>query len=173
MDPPFHSFLDMLHNSRTWHQTLRYVRIRFCSCVYPVENFQTLGSYGRFVAYDCLNLRPGTSFSAYTQLVIAFFVSALIHIGGDYSVHRSYAIGGPTLRFFLLQPVAILCEETARHIMRPQKHHARIWKAVGYIWVLLWFTWSAPPYLDSISIAGGHIRTKVIAFKMLEFLKFK
>jgi hypothetical protein len=106
----------------------------------------------------------------------AFFLSALLHAGGDYAIHRTFEKSGPTFQFFLLQPAAILIEEIAIRGVRwvPSSTHIRIpglaWRGIGYLWVVLWFTWCTPPWLDEISAAGGNIRTKLVALKMLERL---
>jgi hypothetical protein len=87
-------------------------------------------------------------------------------------------MSGPTLQFFLLQPAAILVEEIAirgaRYIFSSTPIRIRIpelvWRAVGYLWVALWFIWCTPPMFDAISAAGGNVRTKLIPLKMLERL---
>jgi hypothetical protein len=121
------------------------------------------------VAYTVFSLDHGSTTSAYTQMFIAFFVSALIHIGGDLAVHSGISKSGPTLRFFLLQPLAIICEDKIARIYRRQHHINSVERFIGYIWVFLWFSWCMPPWLDAISMAGGHLRTKIVAFKMLEY----
>jgi hypothetical protein len=112
------------------------------------------------------------------QVTIAFFLSALAHIGGDYAIHRNFEKSGPTLQFFLLQPAAILIEEiairAARCVVLSTRVRVRVpelvWRTAGYLWVGLWFTWCTPPWLDAISAAGGNIRTRLIPLKMLEKL---
>ena len=87
-------------------------------------------------------------------------------------------MSGPTLQFFLLQPAAILIEEIAirgacyffSSIPIRIRNPELVWRAAGYLWVVLWFTWCTPPWLDAISAAGGNVRTKLIPLKMLEKL---
>jgi hypothetical protein len=108
------------------------------------------------------------------QLPTAFFLSALIHTGGDYAVHGSFANSRPTFQFFLLQPVAILAEEIAirgaRCALPARIVPELVWRGMGYLWVALWFGWCAPPWLDAISAGGGNVRTRLIALKMVERL---
>ena len=112
------------------------------------------------------------------QTIAAFFLSALTHTGGDYAIHRSFGKSGPTFQFFLLQPAAILIEEIAINVARWVSLSTRVrirapglmGKIVGYLWVGLWFTWCAPPWLDAISAVGGNVRTRLIPLKMLEKL---
>jgi hypothetical protein len=107
-------------------------------------------------------------------VITAFFLSAVIHTGGDYAIHGSFEQSWPTFKFFLLQPSAILIEEitiraflsTRLRVLVPEL----VWRGVGYLWVGLWFGWCAPPWLDTISAAGGNVRTKLIPFKILEKL---
>jgi len=106
----------------------------------------------------------------------AFLLSALIHTGGDYAIHRSFGKSIPTLQFFLLQPGAILIEEITIRAVQYVLSSTRVrvprlvWRGVGYLWVGLWFTWCAPPWLDAISAVGGNVRTRLIPLKMLEKL---
>jgi Membrane bound O-acyl transferase family len=128
---------------------------------------QPLRGYGRFVAHRILKLQRGTILSAFTQGVVAFFMSAIIHTAGDFAIGNSY---GPTTRFFLLQPVAMAFEGAAMRAFASFGFtRSRTWTPVGWVWVYIWFCWCAPPWFDSISARGGHMRTKVIMFKMFEF----
>ena len=107
-------------------------------------------------------------------MITAFFLSALIHTGGDYAIHGSFEKSWPTFQFFLLQPSAILIEEIAIRAFLSTRLHDQVpelvWRGAGYLWVGLWFAWCTPPWLDTISAAGGNVRTKLIPFKILEKL---
>jgi hypothetical protein len=112
------------------------------------------------------------------RMVAAFFLSALIHTGGDYAVHRSFEKSSRTFQFFLLQPVAILMEEIAIRGAQSVCSSTRVsvgipklvWRGVGYLWVILWFAWCTPSWLEAIAASGGNVRTKLIPLKMLEVL---
>lgn len=139
---------------------------------------QPLGRSGAHLAQNVLNLDRGTALFSGVKMTTAFFLSALIHTGGDYAIHRSFEKSGPTFQFFLLQPGAILIEEIAIRAFRWDSASTRIrvraphlvWRGIGYLWVGLWFTWCTPPWLDTISAAGGNTRTRLIPLKMLEKL---
>lgn len=107
-------------------------------------------------------------------MLTAFFASALIHTGGDYAIHGSFEKSRPTFQFFLLQPAAILAEEIAVRCALSTRHRAAVpelvWRGIGYLWVGLWFTWCAPPWLDAISAGGGNVRTRLMPLKMWERL---
>ncbi|KAF9652887.1 hypothetical protein BDM02DRAFT_3183230 [Thelephora ganbajun] len=159
---PTHAYSVRTFWSKSWHQILRV----------------PLGRSGAHFAQNVLNLDKGTSGFMTVQSITAFFLSALIHTGGDYAIHRNFGRSGPTFQFFLLQPVAILIEEIAirgtRCVLLSTRVRVRIpglaWRGVGYLWVCLWFVWCAPPWLDTISAAGGNVRTRLIPLKMLEKL---
>lgn len=138
---------------------------------------QPLRQSGAHLARDALKLDNGTAAFMIVQLVAAFFLSALMHTGGDYAIHHSFEKSGPTFQFFLLQPAAVLIEEIAirgaRCVCSSTRVHVyqipkQVWRGVGYLWVCLWFTWCTPPWLDAITAAGGNVRTKLIPLKMME-----
>lgn len=129
---------------------------------------QPLEQSGAHFARDALKLERGTVGFVIVQSMVAFFLSALAHTGGDYAIHRSFENSGPTFQFFLLQPVAILIEEIAIRSARCVRIPRQVWRGVGYLWVCLWFTWCTPPWLDAITASGGNVRTKLIPLKMLE-----
>ncbi|KAK7017724.1 membrane bound O-acyl transferase family-domain-containing protein [Favolaschia claudopus] len=121
---------------RTWHQFLR----------------RWVLTHGKFLART-LGLRKGTNASAYTQLYTAFLLSALLHVLSDYMVHRSLAPwASGSLRFFLLQPLAITVEDFVLFVGRKMglgregKRDIRLlggWismvRVLGYVWVTGWF----------------------------------
>ena len=133
--------------------------------------WQPLEQSGAQLARGALKLDKGTAAFTVAQTMTAFFLSALVHAGGDYAIHRSFEKSGPTFQFFLLQPAAILIEEIAIRGARstvPVRIPNLAWRGVGYLWVVLWFAWCAPPWLDAITSSGGNVRTKLIPLKMLE-----
>jgi hypothetical protein len=73
------------------------------------------------------------------QSMTAFLLSALLHAGGDYAIHRTFEKSGPTFQFFLLQPAAILIEEIAIRSARWVSSSTRIripelvWRGVGQV----------------------------------------
>lgn len=107
-------------------------------------------------------------------MITAFSLSAMIHTGGDYAIHGRFEKSLPTFQFFLLQPSAILIEEIvirgARCVSLSTRLRDPVWRAMGYLWVGIWFTWCIPPWLDAISAAGGNVRTMLIPLKMLDRL---
>ncbi|KAJ3928759.1 MAG: membrane bound O-acyl transferase family-domain-containing protein [Lentinula lateritia] len=142
---------------KTWHQFIR----RFC--VYP----------GRKLA-EMIGVAPKSLIAASIQIYVAFFVSALMHSLGDYMVGRDYV--GISFRFFCLQPFAITFEELVKitalrlglknKLSKPSTLPARgstsanasatVKRVVGYMWVVWWFTTTAPFLIDPAMQAGFH-----------------
>nr|GAT54712.1 predicted protein [Mycena chlorophos] len=77
---------------RTWHQVMR----RFVS------------AHGRRVV-QALNLKRGSNASSYTQLYVAFLISAIIHYIPEVIAMRSWH--GGAFIFFTSQALAITCED--------------------------------------------------------------
>ncbi|KAF8626962.1 hypothetical protein AX15_004616 [Amanita polypyramis BW_CC] len=147
---------------RTWHQLLR----------------RMLTSHAKWVAQDVLRLKPGTWRALCIQLFTGFFVSGLIHGGIDYALYGRRAFchmtgswgrsspgidggGGGAMSFFLLQPVAIIvenvviqCANTFPVIVRSRSRWRRWWHLLGYLWVLAWFTYCMPMWLDPLIRSG-------------------
>ena len=125
---------------------------------------------GRLVANKFLKFPPGTNQSSYTQLYIAFFLSATIHFAGDFLSHKRMVYH--SFRFFLLQPVAITFEDLVMYIAKrslPQKGikinpgradeswAGAVVRVVGYCWVTLWFCLTLPAWRDNTSaIRAGY-----------------
>lgn len=127
-----------------------------------------LSAIGKHVANKTFGFTPGTNLSSYTQLYTAFFVSGLIHLGADYTVMRHLTIFSP--RFFLLQAVAITLEDFIQWCTKSARSKIG-WtsKAVGYLWVIVWFTWSGPLWVDYMSKNGQSSQDAGAVFgKLLE-----
>ncbi|TFK59222.1 hypothetical protein BDN72DRAFT_781035, partial [Pluteus cervinus] len=106
---------------RTWHQNMR--------------RFMT--SYGK-CATRLLGFKPGTLGSSYTQLYVAFALSAAIHSLGDRMVGLEYL--GCSGRFFMSQAIAITFEDMVIAAVRRQgvKVPGMVAHLVGYVWVFVW-----------------------------------
>jgi hypothetical protein len=107
---------------------------------------QKLSSHGKFLVRR-LHLKRGANASSYVQLYTAFFLSGIIHWMGDYKLLGNWSGGG--LRFFMLQAVAIMCEDgviaLASNVVGLK---GRRWRLLGYLWVLMWFAYSVPAWMD-------------------------
>ena len=124
--------------SRVWHQLLR----------------KPMTGHANYVAKQ-LRL-PKNTFTNCFKLFIAFFVSGLIHYGVDYAVRRKWS--SHSMEFFLIQAVAITCEDAIIALADMTRFSSKLnifFKFMGFIWVLTWFTYSIPMWLDEMIQAGA------------------
>ena len=95
-----------------------------------------------------LRLRKGI-FRTCFKLIIAFLVSGLIHDAAEYGLYQKWA--GYSTKFFLLQAVAIICEDAVITLAIKAGFPAkptRFVKFIGFIWVFAWFTYCLPLWVD-------------------------
>lgn len=86
----------------------------------------------------------------YTRILIAFMSSGIIHLGLDLSsgvsLHDSRAV-----RFFMTQALGLIFEDCILRLYQLAPESMRLpatsTKVFGFIWVLMFLTWSAPAYL--------------------------
>ena len=124
---------------------------------------------GRLVANKLLKFPRGSNRSSFTQLYLAFFLSALIHFSGEFMFERRLVYH--SFKFFFFQALAITLEDlvisAAKSLLRrsgiklePGKADESwaevVLRIVGYCWVVLWFCWTIPVWMDENSVAGLH-----------------
>lgn len=128
-----------------------------------------LSGIGKRISNETCGFTQGTNLSAYTQLYIGFLISGLIHMAGDYMVMQKFAFFSP--RWFLLQAMAITFEDFVQWCTkswRPKMGWTS--KAIGYIYVITWFTWCGPLWFDYMSKNGQASADRgVLSGKLLEF----
>ena len=116
---------------------------------------------GRLVANKFLRFPRGTNLSSYTQLYVAFFLSAILHFAGDVAFEKR--IVSRSFKFFLLQAVAITFEDlviyTAKRLLPRVGKVDKPWTMVavrvtGYCWVTLWLCLTLPVWLDELNALG-------------------
>jgi hypothetical protein len=92
--------------------------------------------------------------SFYVHFYTAFFLSRIIHWPGD-DMLLGNGSGGKLHFFFMLQAVAIMCEDSriafASNIVG---FEGRWWKLFSYLWVLMWFAYSMLAWMGPM-IKGG------------------
>jgi hypothetical protein len=95
-------------------------------------------------AVRSLGFGPGTTWSAYTQIFVAFAISGIIHIAGD--IHMDKAHIDASFKFFAFQAFAVAFEDAVMAIARRSGlAHSRLFnRLVGYSWVGFWFYLFAP-----------------------------
>jgi len=126
-----------------------------------------LGGLGKLVANKILGLPRGTNLSSYTQIYVAFFLSALSHSSGDFMIEKRMV--SRSFEFFLLQAVGITIEDFVIYIAKrlllrggvelklgkvDGSWAGAVGRVVGYCWVTLWVSWTIPVWLDGLNADG-------------------
>lgn len=104
------------------------------------------------------------AFQGAVWVSVLFLLVAIIHIGGEYMATKRLMLGG-TVKFFMLQPVAIVFEQVVVHLWAgrgvsptKQKGHTTLpplWvRCVGYVWVALFYSWTLPFMMDPYAVGG-------------------
>ncbi|KAL8851921.1 MAG: hypothetical protein Q9221_003132 [Calogaya cf. arnoldii] len=106
-----------------------------------------------FVTFSVFKFQSGTLLARYTILLFTFITSGIIHQLGDMASGVPMRQAG-AVRFFALQAIGIMLEDTALGILRWingwQRTQARPtgWKVVfGFCWLLAWLTWTTPVWV--------------------------
>jgi hypothetical protein len=92
---------------------------------------------------------PKNIFTSRFKLFSAFFLPGLIFHAGEYVIYQRwtrYSMG-----FFLLQAVAITCEDVIMALAARAGFSSKpncFVKIMGFVWVFAWFTYSLPVWLD-------------------------
>lgn len=94
-----------------------------------------------------MDLPAGSKGSALVQLFTAFIISGIIH---------SHPTETRPIYFFVAQPLAIIFEEAVITAANRAGYTSptRMHKAIGYVWVICWFTVSIPGYMDAMINSG-------------------
>lgn len=83
--------------------------------------------------------------SRYTRLMIAFFISGLIHYYADMLMGVPDAENGAVV-FFLLHVAFIILEDAFGPVVRSLLP-GRLRYVLGYLWVFAFFVWSSPVWI--------------------------
>ena len=98
---------------------------------------------------------PKNTFTTCFKLFIAFFVSGLIHHSAEYILYQKW--GGFSMQFFLLQAVAIICEDIIISLATRAGFSSKpnlFYKFIGFLWLITWFSYCLPMWLDGSNHAG-------------------
>ncbi|KAI8957042.1 hypothetical protein F5Y11DRAFT_113937 [Daldinia sp. FL1419] len=108
-----------------------------------------------------LGFRKGSIPSRYIQLYLAFYISFVIHWWQQYVITRG---GKGEFAFFMMQPVMITIEDSARWIwktiIRPKQREGLSWleSTIGYVWTFASFAFTLTPFVKGMvetGIIGG------------------
>ncbi|QIW96627.1 hypothetical protein AMS68_002145 [Peltaster fructicola] len=95
-----------------------------------------------------LGIRKGSTFSGSAQLFISFGISCFFHQYQMFTTRHSVM---HEFSFFMLQPLAITLEDAVLKWTGgagPRSH------AIGYAWIVLWFSISLPIYITDLTATG-------------------
>ncbi|KAF4957955.1 hypothetical protein FGADI_2784 [Fusarium gaditjirri] len=108
---------------------------------------KALTGWGDFIPDRVLRLRRGTLLSRYLRLILAFFTSALMHRCLHYFYRLEAGEWYEIETFFLLQPLAIMLEDTVQAVTANIPLSRPLRWIVGFIWLCTFFTWVTPTFL--------------------------
>lgn len=149
-------------NRKVWHQ----------------RNRQLLSEPTRFIAHNLLRLPTGqrSELSRCVTIILVFLLSGFLHFTIDIAAGIPYRESG-AIRFFLMQAVGIIVEDYFIHCLarlRPSRTTAKVViydRIAGYVWVLIWLSWTVPGWLYPISQrAKGGAGEAMVPFSLLSFL---
>ena len=133
----------------------------------PELPLQFLTAHGKFISKNIFHLKSGTSLAWHVQLYAAFALSGLIHLAADYRGQDDWTKGN-TMQFFLLQAVAITFEDVVINLALRLgfRKTTRLSKCIGYLWVLGWWIWAAPP----VTGPWAKVRIREVGYNRQSFI---
>ena len=105
-----------------------------------------------YATHTLLHIPKGTLVARYTKIFFAFYVSGTMHLiadsGGAVTISESGA-----LRCFCTQALGIMIEDAVQELYRRSGGDQKscLPKAVGYIWVVLFLSWSSPVWVYPVA----------------------
>ncbi|KDQ15960.1 hypothetical protein BOTBODRAFT_107794 [Botryobasidium botryosum FD-172 SS1] len=156
-----HSFVAMLAVASGWSAPAEWPELfgplaesytirRFWSRTWHQYNQKFFVSHAKFIARKVLRFPPGTTRSSITQLLVAFTMSGLLHMGGDYMAMRRLDV---SYKLFLIQVIPIAVEDWVTNIFSGVLDE-KISRALGYVWVFAWFVLCVPWFVNGLLEAG-------------------
>lgn len=122
----------------------------FCCRVFWHQNLRAmLEGISNAVTFSGIHLSRGTILARYSNIVISFLLSGLLHIGSDHAILDGIHESG-ALQFFLTQAFGIMLEDAfqaAYYSITGKSRTAKpplLHKVAGYIWLALFIGWSTP-----------------------------
>lgn len=118
-----------------------------------------LSQAAKCLTEDVLCLEPHTLLARYVHLFFVFGLSGLLHMVAHIAGGMPLSKAAGALRFFVTQAVGIFLEDSCGALYKrsmPEDslrgpHLLILEKIVGYAWVLLFLTWSAPVWVYNVA----------------------
>lgn len=151
-------------NSVTWHQHLR----------------SKLSTISDFLTYDICRLRKGSLVARYFNIFISFFISGAIRCLTIFTAGFTFRHSCGAFTYFCAQVLGIIIEDGVQALYRWMRGVSRdagrqpsLWaRFVGFIWVLLFLTWSTPAFIYPMLAAySGEERDEVLPLSVLPYLQ--
>ncbi|KIY66056.1 hypothetical protein CYLTODRAFT_491795 [Cylindrobasidium torrendii FP15055 ss-10] len=136
--------------SIVWHQFLR----------------RMLSDPGKWLV-KTLRIPRGTNLSSYTQLYTAFILSGVLHACAEYSITDHWGYSN-ALVFFPAQAVGIMFEDAVVYLGRVVGFPKRLGRAIGSVWVLLWFVYTLPVLLVPMASVGFLDQSLLLPFSIVK-----
>lgn len=143
-------------NSYFWHQCIR----------------SKVASPAYFATYSLLRLRKGGKIARYICILLTFATSGLLHLAEEYGAGVPLHQSG-SMRFYCFQALGILLEDAVQAISRSSIDYKQSpWtKAVGYIWLVVWMSWTTPAWFyPKLMNNTGSEKDQVLPFSLLAWL---
>ncbi|KAJ5190086.1 hypothetical protein N7491_007871 [Penicillium cf. griseofulvum] len=123
---------------------------------------------------DMIKLQPGT-IHRYTRLWLSFAISGVMHATSTYIIPAPLNLSFSDrslgfFQFFLLQAAAITAEDVVLWLyprIAPTSTHRWRFQWVGYAWVICWFGYSLPFFLD-IFLKMKNVEKPMLPFTLLK-----
>jgi hypothetical protein len=105
-----------------------------------------------FITHTILRIPSATIFARYSKILLAFSVSGAMHVVADSGGAVPMAQSG-ALRFFCTQALGIIVEDGVQELYRRVfgNQKSRVGKAIGYLWVLAFLSWSTPVWVYPVA----------------------
>jgi hypothetical protein len=121
-----------------WHQQLR----------------DLLNDPATIIAHQILYLPQKGLVQRYTKIVIAFFISGVVHMFVDMATGLTYTQSG-SVRFFTTQALGIMIEDAVQEIWKrcfgggktASSDTARWKRVAGFLWLWAFMAWSVPSWM--------------------------
>ena len=127
--------------------------------------------FSNLISNNILRLRRGTLLSRYMRIILAFYISGLLHVCIDVALGiRFWDSGSP--RFFVMQALGITVEDAVQEIYQRNGGKSNAYsRGLGYAWVSLWMVWTTPSWQWVLARATVPRDEKSIPYSFLGHLR--
>lgn len=154
-----------------------------CSLFWHQNNRQMVSQLTDFLLHRIMHLSRRTWLMRFVNLSLNFFISGLLHVVVDMASGLSWHESG-ALQFFCTQVIGIALEEgvqmiyhrfsvRADHLGQSSSAAFQSTVLVGYIWVVMFLTWSFPIWIyPTLNRMRGGPADSMLPFSILtRFIK--